>query len=95
MTAFVIVDIAITDREKFEAYKQQVPASIARYGGKYLARGGRVEVLEGDWRPERLVILEFPTLEQAKAWWASEEYRVPKALRMASSTTRMVAVESV
>lgn len=94
MGALVIVDVRVTDPERFDEYKQLVPATLERYGGRFLARGGRVEMLEGDWNPQRIVVLEFPTLESAKAWWASEEYRLPKEMRMASAETRMIAVES-
>jgi len=95
MAAYVIVDLSVTDSAGFEEYKKLVPPTIAAYGGKYLARGGRVEMLEGGWDPERLVILEFPTLERAREWWASEAYRLPKQMRQESATTRMIVVESV
>ncbi|BAU48370.1 hypothetical protein SVA_1816 [Sulfurifustis variabilis] len=95
MSALVIVDVRITDAAKFEEYRKRVPATLAPYGGKFLARGGRIERLEGDWDPQRIVVLEFPTLERAKAWWASEEYRLPKRMRAESAETRMIAVESV
>ncbi|MGE5240086.1 MAG: DUF1330 domain-containing protein [Bacteroidota bacterium] len=95
MAAYVIVDVRATDPAKFEEYKKLVPATIAGFGGKYLARGGRVEMLEGGWDPERVVILEFPTLERAREWWASEAYRQPKTMRQRCATTRMIVVESV
>ena len=95
MAAYVIVDVRVTDPVKFEEYKKLVPATIAAFGGKYLARGGRAEMLEGGWDPERVVILEFPTLERAREWWASEAYRQPKAMRQRCATTRMIVVESV
>ena len=95
MTALVIVDVRITDTATFEKYRQLVPATLQPYGGRFLARGGRVERLEGDWDPQRIVVLEFPTLERAKAWWASEEYRVPKAMRTACADTRMIVIESL
>ena len=95
MAAYVIVDVRVTDPVKFDEYKKLVPETIAAFGGKYLARGGRLEMLEGGWDPERIVILEFPTLERAKEWWASEDYRQPKAMRQQCATTRMIVVESV
>lgn len=95
MAAHVIVDVRITDSAKFEEYRKLVPATLSPYGGEFLARGGRIEMLEGGWNPKRIVVIEFPTLERAKAWWASEEYRVPKAMRMASAETRMILVESL
>ncbi len=95
MAAYVIVDLRVTDPAGFEEYKKLVPPTIAAFGGKYVARGGRVETLEGGWDPARIVILEFPTLERARDWWASEEYRQPKAMRQQCATTRMIVVESV
>jgi uncharacterized protein (DUF1330 family) len=71
------------------------PASIAVYGGRYLTRGGATNVLEGDWTPKRFVILEFPTMAQARAWWSSPEYAEAKALRQAIATTRMVLTEGL
>ena len=95
MSALIIVDVRVTEPERFEEYRKLVPATLEPYGGKFLARGGRVEMLEGGWDPKRIVVIEFPTLERAKAWWASEEYRRPKQMRMESAETRMIVVESV
>jgi uncharacterized protein (DUF1330 family) len=69
-----------------------VPPSLVPYGGRFIVRGGEVETLEGDWAPKRLVIAEFPSVERAKAWWASEEYAAAKALRQATARTQMVVV---
>ena len=93
MAAYILVDITINDPQTYERYKLLAPASIAAYGGKYLVRGGRTEVLEGDWEPSRLVILEFPGVEEAKAWWDSEEYAAAKALRQSCAATEMLLVE--
>ena len=93
MAAYVIVDIAVLDPEVYETYKRLAPTSIATYGGHYLARGGATQVLEGTWTPNRLVILEFPTAELARAWWASAEYAEAKVLRHASASATMVLVE--
>lgn len=95
MPAYVVVHIRIHDRARYEEYKSQAPSSIRQYGGRYLTRGGAVEVLEGGWTPERLVILEFPTMERAKEWWASDEYAGPKALRHATAETTMVLLEGL
>lgn len=95
MTAYVIADVAITDPVAYEDYKQMVPATLAAFGGKFVARGGQVEVLEGEWRPNRLVIIEFGSVEQARAWWASEEYRAAKELRQRTSIGSLVAVEGL
>ena len=72
MPAYIVAELTITDPEGFEEYRQGVPATVERYGGRYIVRGGQLEALEGDWQPRRLTILEFPTAEQARAWWSSE-----------------------
>ena len=95
MSAYVLVEIEVLDQERYETYKQPAPSSIAVYGGRYLARGGDVETLEGTWQPKRLVILEFPSVDQAKAWWDSTEYEQAKALRQAVAHTRMIVVEGL
>ena len=92
MAAYVVVEIEVQDPERYETYKQLAPPSIAQYGGRYVARGGEVTTLEGDWSPKRLVILEFTSVEQAKAWWSSAEYAEAKALRQASAHTQMIVV---
>jgi uncharacterized protein (DUF1330 family) len=93
--AYLIVDIEVTDAAAFEEYRKQVPATIQKYGGRFIVRGGAMEVLEGDWRPKRVVMIEFPSVEQAKRWYDSEEYRAPKALRLRTSRGRMVLVEGL
>lgn len=95
MTAYVIVDIEITDPEGYQEYVKLAPATVAQYGGRYLARGGRTEVLEGDWQPRRLVILEFASVEQAKAWLNSPEYAPARALRHRYARSNMVVIEGV
>jgi uncharacterized protein (DUF1330 family) len=95
MPAFVIVDIQVRDPEAYENYKSLVPASVAAYGGRFIARGGATESLEGEWTPERIVVLEFPSLERAKQWWASPEYSDAKAIRMRAAQTRMIATEGI
>ena len=95
MPAFVIVEIEVRDPEAYETYRSLVPASLDAYGGKFIARGGATESLEGDWTPERIVVLEFPSLERARQWWASPEYRDAKAIRMRAARTRMIAIEGV
>jgi uncharacterized protein (DUF1330 family) len=92
MSAYVVVEIEVLDPERYETYKQLAPPSIAQYGGRYVARGGQVETLEGTWSPKRLVILEFPSVDQAKAWWNSAEYAQAKALRQAVTRTQMIVV---
>jgi uncharacterized protein (DUF1330 family) len=95
MPAYLFVSIEVKDKERYADYVRAVPPSIERYGGRYLARGGRTAQLEGDWEPKRVVILEFPSFERAQAWWASEEYREPKALRQRVAVTHMILVEGV
>ncbi len=95
MTAYVIVDIEVTDPVGYEDYKKQAAPTVALYGGKYIARGGPNETLEGDWRANRLVILQFETVEQAKAWLNSPEYAPARALRHKYARTNMVVVEGV
>lgn len=95
MSAYVVVEIAVKDGETYERYKALAPPSIAQYGGRYLVRGGATEVLEGSWQPPRFVVLEFPTSERARAWWDSPEYAAAKALRQASTDTKMILVEGL
>jgi uncharacterized protein (DUF1330 family) len=93
MPVYVVVDIAIHDPVTWERYKEMAPATIGRYGGRYAVRGGTLTTLEGAWRPQRLVILEFPDAAKARAWWDSPEYAPAKALRQASATTGMVLID--
>jgi uncharacterized protein (DUF1330 family) len=95
MAAYIVVNITVNDPKRYEDYKALAPASIAQYGGKYLARGGKAETLEGGWHPKRLVILEFPTFDKAKAWWGSTEYAKAKEIRQSCSTGEMVVVEGL
>jgi uncharacterized protein (DUF1330 family) len=95
MTAYVIADIEVLDRVGYETYRQQVPATIAAYGGRYLARGGATEVLEGSWSPRRCVILEFPSMAQLKAWWDSPEYQPLRAIRERTTRSHLVATEGL
>ena len=77
----------------YKRYKELAPAAIAAHGGKYLVRGARTTTLEGTWNPKRFVILEFPSADKARAWWASEEYAEAKAMRQSCATTQMLRVE--
>lgn len=95
MPAYVVVKVEVNDPVRYEKYKAMVPPSLETYGGRFLVRGGKVETLEGDWSPKRFVMVEFPSAEQAKAWWASEEYAEAKALRQATARTQMIVVEGV
>ncbi len=95
MLAYVIVEIEVLNAERYEEYKRLAPPSIAAFGGRYVVRGGRAETLEGGWSPKRMVLLEFESLERARQWWDSSEYREAKRLRQETARTRMIAVEGV
>lgn len=95
MPAYVIVEIEITDPIKYEGYKKLTPGTLALYGGKFIVRGGRTETLEGNWNPNRVVVLEFPTMDKARAWYNSPEYTAAKEIRIAASTGKMILVEGV
>ena len=95
MAAYIIVQVDVTDPETFETYRAQAPATLEKYGGEFIARGGDMEILEGDWPWPRMVILKFPDREAAKAWYASPEYEGPKALRQAASRGNMIVVDGV
>mgnify|MGYP000894982509 CR=1 FL=1 len=95
MPAYVINDMEVTDPATFEEYKKLSPATVARYGGRFLARGGAVESLEGEWLPERLVILEFPSVQQAKAWVDSTDYAPARRMRQLSANSNIIVVEGV
>ena len=93
MAAYLIVQVEVHDPVRYEAYKKMVPPSLEKYGGRFLVRGGRTHTLEGAWAPKRFVMVEFPTVEQAKAWWASPEYAAAKALRQATADSIMIVAE--
>jgi len=93
MPAYVIVDVKVTDPLEYEAYKKLTPAAVAAFDGKFIVRGGKTETLEGDWDPERIVVLEFPSVARAKEWWDSELYTKAKVIRQRSATTQMLVVE--
>jgi uncharacterized protein (DUF1330 family) len=93
MPAYLIVETDIHDPEQYERYKAATPASVAAGGGRFVVRGGELAVLEGDWEPSRLVVLEFESLEAIKRWYHSPEYQEIKKLRDGAADLRMVAVE--
>jgi len=95
MPAYVIADVAVTDPALMDEYRKLVPATIAAYGGRFVVRGGAHQKVEGEWSPSRLVLIEFPTMEQARRWYDSEEYRAPKAMRIKAGRTDLVFVEGV
>jgi uncharacterized protein (DUF1330 family) len=93
MAAYVLGEIEITDKQGYTEYTKQVPATIAKFGGRFLVRGGASEALEGEWPQLRRVLLEFPTMEAARNWWSSPDYEKPKAMRQAASRGRLLLME--
>ncbi len=95
MAAYLIVEIEITDPVGYEEYKKLAGATVEKYGGKYVVRGGKTEVMEGDWKPKRIVVLQFESMQRAKEWLNSEEYREPRKMRHQAAKTRMIVVDGV
>jgi uncharacterized protein (DUF1330 family) len=95
MTAYFIVDEDVHDRAGMREYLERVPGTLTKYGGRYIVRGGTFEVVEGNWQPTRVVMLEFPSMEQAKNWYDCEEYKDTKAARHRSASTDIVPVEGI
>ena len=93
MAAYVIAQVDVTDTNAYQEYARLVPGTVAAYGGRYIVRAGRTEAVEGNWEPKRLVIIEFPDVERARAWYDSEEYREPKAIRHKTATSSLTIVE--
>lgn len=93
MAAYVIVEVRIEDPVEYENYKKLTPAAVAAFDGKFIVRGGQTFTLEGDWNPERIVVLEFPTVERAKEWWSSEQYTAAKVIRQRSAKSKMIIVQ--
>ena len=95
MAAYVIAMVDVKDPVRYEGYRNMVLPTITAFGGRFIARGGKVDVLEGSWDPRRMVIVEFPSVEQAKAWWNSPEYAEAKALRQATSAGTLIVIDGV
>ena len=93
MTAYVIVEMEVTDPVAIQEYRRLAGASVAAHGGRFIVRGGKLDYLEGGWHPERIVVLEFPTAGQAKTWWSSKDYAVAREIRERAARTRMILVE--
>ncbi len=93
MAAYILAEIEITNPEGYKEYSKLVPATIAKYGGRFLVRGGASEALEGEWPQRRRVMLEFPTMEAARNWWSSPDYEKPRAMRQAASNGRLLLME--
>jgi uncharacterized protein (DUF1330 family) len=95
MAAYVIANVEVLNPKDYETYRAMVPATIAAFGGRFIARGGKVDVLEGTWKPNRLVILEFPDADTARRWYDSPEYAEAKKIRQAHSRGDLVLVEGL
>ena len=95
MSAYIFVSVEIHDPVRYEGYRKSVLPTIEKYAGRFIVRGGKMEVLEGHWPQRRIVIVEFPSAEIAREWWNSPEYAAPKALRQATSHSDMILVEGV
>jgi uncharacterized protein (DUF1330 family) len=95
MAAYVIADIEVTEPATFREYRNRVGATVEPYGGKFVVRGGRVNPKEGDWQPHLLVMLEFPSLEQAERWYNSPEYKPLIAIRENAARTQLIIVEGI
>ena len=95
MAAYLIANVDIKDAESIRAYLAGTPDVLKKYSGRFLVRGGEQWIAEGEWKPSRLVIVEFDDLEKAKAFWHSEEYAPLKAIRQSSAYTDMVFVEGL
>ena len=95
MAAYVVVNVEVLDPVRYQDYVKAVPATLAAYGGRFLVRGGKAESLEGTYQPRRFVIIEFESVERARAWWSSAEYAGPKALRQSIARTDLLIVEGV
>lgn len=95
MAAYVIAEVDVTDPKTYDEYRKLVPEIVQKYGGRFAVRGGAVESKEGGWNPARVVVLEFPTMEQARKWYHSPEYAPALALRQKAANTRLILVEGV
>ena len=93
MPAYVVVQIDVKDPVAYEEYRRLATPTVGAYDGRYIVRGGASEILEGSWQPRRLVVLEFPTVERARAWWSSPEYAPAKAIRQRCAHTEMLVIE--
>jgi uncharacterized protein (DUF1330 family) len=95
MPAYVIVNVNTRDPERYEAYKKIAQETVARFGGRYLVRGGEMAVLEGSWKPTRIVVLEFESFERAREWWHSPDYAPAKQLRQSISESDLIIVDGL
>jgi uncharacterized protein (DUF1330 family) len=93
MAAYIIVNVDTSDPERYEEYKRMAQETVAQFGGRYIVRGGKMAIVEGEWQPTRIVVLEFGSFDRAVEWWGSQEYAPAKALRQSLSKTDIVIVD--
>jgi uncharacterized protein (DUF1330 family) len=95
MTAYLLARVEITDWDRYKEYVQETPGVVKKYGGKFIARGGKVETLEGTEEKRRLVLIEFPSFEKAKDFYYSQEYQETKKLREGAASGQFMAIDGV
>lgn len=95
MSAYVIAEVEVHDPAAYEEYRKLIGPTLAKFGGKFIVRGGKIDVLEGRWNPKRLVVLEFESAARGREWYDSEEYKIPKQIRMKASKGNLVLVDGV
>ena len=95
MPAYLISTIEITDPAGYEDYRRLVAPLLQKFGGRFLARGGKIDYLEGQWKPKRVVVVEFENMEKARAFSDSAEYAQAKAIRQKTSTSSVLVVEGL
>lgn len=95
MAAYLIAEIEVNDAGGYEEYRRLAGSTLSAFGGRFLVRGGKTEAIEGDWSPQRMVIIEFPSTERARAWWSSPEYAAARTIRQRTAATRMLLAEGV
>jgi uncharacterized protein (DUF1330 family) len=95
MSAYAIVEVSVHNPTEYEGYKKLSGQSLERFGGRFIVRGGATESLEGDWNPQRIVVIQFPDMDSARAWWHSGEYAEAKKIRNANADSRLIIVDGV
>lgn len=93
MKAYIFLDIRITDPVRYDEYRKLTAPTLIPYDGKFIVRGGKRELLDGEWTTDRIVILEFPDMDKAKAWWNSKEYAPAKVIREGASNAKVLLLE--
>lgn len=93
MTAYVIAEVDITDPEAYKEYQRRVPDTVIQYGGRFLARGGKIVPKDGGWEPKRVIVIEFPSLEAAQKWYHSPEYAPLLDIRLKATRSRLILAE--